>query len=211
MQPGTPEDHDQAAQPTAMLAVTGGAHDGDDLLDLGWIGGVAQTLAGRRPTVVESRHCGRRSAPTSAIEQQLRHDPSSGSVDEPRIGRVRSATLSAASADGRLPVSEWSGGGTGFAATVVCASKAEAVPRTAVVLAALSPCVRGSALTDHAGPGFVRSGPIGRQLQPLRRARHPTRDANLPVLTDRHHTEVTAHIQNPPRQRHPHLPQPVDA
>jgi len=59
-----------------MRAVTGGAHDGDDLLDLGWIGGIPEALVARRSAGVESRHrCGR-SASTGAVEQQLGHDPS---------------------------------------------------------------------------------------------------------------------------------------
>ena len=50
-QPGSPHDHDQSAQPAAVRAVTGGAHDGDDLFDLRRVGRVAQTLVpvrGRR-------------------------------------------------------------------------------------------------------------------------------------------------------------------
>jgi hypothetical protein len=37
-QPGSPGDHDQGAEPAAMRAVAGRAHDGDDLLDLRRIG-----------------------------------------------------------------------------------------------------------------------------------------------------------------------------
>jgi hypothetical protein len=51
----------------------------DDLFDLGRVGRIAQALAPRRTTVVESRHRRRRSTSTGAIEQQLGHDPSSGS------------------------------------------------------------------------------------------------------------------------------------
>jgi hypothetical protein len=40
-QPGAPRDHDQAAQPAAVRAIAGGAHDGDDLLILRRIGWVA--------------------------------------------------------------------------------------------------------------------------------------------------------------------------
>jgi hypothetical protein len=75
-QPGTPQDHDQAAQATAVRAVTGGAHDGDDLLDLRRIGRVAQTLVAGRATGVEAWHRRRRSFPASAVDQQLGHDPS---------------------------------------------------------------------------------------------------------------------------------------
>src|SRR4051794_23605274 len=38
-QPGSPEDHDQAAQPAAVGAVTGRSHPSDDLLDVRRIGG----------------------------------------------------------------------------------------------------------------------------------------------------------------------------
>jgi hypothetical protein len=55
-QPGTPEDHDQAAQPNPVRVVTGGAHDGDDLLDLGRIGRIPHALVARRTAGVESRH-----------------------------------------------------------------------------------------------------------------------------------------------------------
>ena len=53
---------------------------------------------------------------------------------------------------------------------------------------------------------------LRQHLQPLRRARHPTAGADLAVLTDRDHAEVTVNIQadrstDPPRQRHPHLHQ----
>jgi hypothetical protein len=86
-QPGTPQDHDQPAQSTAMGTVAGGAHDGDDLLDLGPIGRLAQTLITRRPAGVKSRHRRRRSTTGDAIEQQLRHDPSSGSWTNPSLAR----------------------------------------------------------------------------------------------------------------------------
>ena len=38
-QAGAPEHDDQPAQPAAMDAVAGGAHDGDDLLDRRWAAG----------------------------------------------------------------------------------------------------------------------------------------------------------------------------
>ena len=84
-QPGPPQHHDQAAQPAAVRVVAGRAHDRDDLLDLRRIGRVAQTLVARRATGVEAGHGRRRSASAGAIEQQLGHDPSSGSGNEPRI------------------------------------------------------------------------------------------------------------------------------
>jgi hypothetical protein len=70
-QPCAPEDHDQPAEPAAVGAVSGGAHDGDDFLDLRRIGRVAQTFVARRATVVESRHGRWRSTSTRAVEQQL--------------------------------------------------------------------------------------------------------------------------------------------
>jgi hypothetical protein len=59
-----------------MRTVAGGAHDGDDLLDLGRIGRIPQSLVVRRTAGVESRHRCRRATSASAVEQQLGHDPS---------------------------------------------------------------------------------------------------------------------------------------
>jgi hypothetical protein len=66
-----------------MVAV--GAHDSDDLFDLRRIGRVAQTLVAWSVAGVESRHRRRRSTSTGTIEQQLGHDPSSGSWNAPRL------------------------------------------------------------------------------------------------------------------------------
>jgi len=55
-QPGSPEDHDQAAQPAAVCTVTGSSHHGNDLLDSRRIGWVPQALVTRRATREESRH-----------------------------------------------------------------------------------------------------------------------------------------------------------
>jgi hypothetical protein len=41
-QPGPPHDHNQAAYAPTVPIVAGGAHDGDDLLDLWRVGRVAQ-------------------------------------------------------------------------------------------------------------------------------------------------------------------------
>ena len=66
---GSPEDHDEAAEPSAVRGVAGGAHDGDDLLDLGRVGGVALALVAWRATGVKlGRRCGR-TPPTSAVKQ----------------------------------------------------------------------------------------------------------------------------------------------
>jgi hypothetical protein len=57
---------------------------------------------------VECRHRGRRSASTRAIEQELRHDLSSGSLDEPtRVGRE------CAAGDARGRQREWATAGFG--------------------------------------------------------------------------------------------------
>ena len=50
------------------------AHDGDDLFDLGRIGGVALALVARRSTGMESRHRRRRWTSTGAVEL-FGHDP----------------------------------------------------------------------------------------------------------------------------------------
>jgi hypothetical protein len=71
---GAPKDDDQAVQPTPVGTVTGSAHS-NDLLDLGPIGGVSQTVVARRPPGVESRHRRWRRTSAGAIEQQLGHDP----------------------------------------------------------------------------------------------------------------------------------------
>jgi hypothetical protein len=70
-------------------------HDGDDLLDLRWIRRIAQPLVARRTTGVESGHGRRRPTSTSAIEQQLGHDPSSGSQNEPEDQASRRGVTSA--------------------------------------------------------------------------------------------------------------------
>jgi hypothetical protein len=57
-QPGTPQHDDQPAQPAPVHAVAGGAHDGDDLLDGWWVGGVADPLVARRPAGMEVRQRG---------------------------------------------------------------------------------------------------------------------------------------------------------
>jgi hypothetical protein len=49
---------DQAAQPAAVDAVAGAAHDGHDLLDRRWIRRVAHPLVARRPAGVEFRQRG---------------------------------------------------------------------------------------------------------------------------------------------------------
>jgi hypothetical protein len=67
-QTSAPQDHDQAAQPAAVRVVTGGAHDGDDLLHLRRIGRKAQILVGWRSTRVEPGHRRPRSTSTSAVE-----------------------------------------------------------------------------------------------------------------------------------------------
>jgi hypothetical protein len=48
-QPGAPAHDDQPAQPAAVHAVSGAAHDGHDLLDRRRVRGVAHRLVARRP------------------------------------------------------------------------------------------------------------------------------------------------------------------
>jgi hypothetical protein len=84
-QPGPPKHDDHTAQPTSVTAIAGRPHDGDDLLDGRRVGRIAQALVAGRATDVETRHGRRRATSTGTIKQQLRHDPSSGSYDEPRI------------------------------------------------------------------------------------------------------------------------------
>jgi hypothetical protein len=90
-QPGPPHDHDQSTQPATVRVVAGGAHDRDDLLDLRRIGRLAQTLVAWSVAGVECRQRRGRSTSTSAIEQKLRHDPSSDSWTEPDCRRQLSA------------------------------------------------------------------------------------------------------------------------
>jgi len=54
-----------------VRSVAGAAHDGDDLFDVGRIGGIAQTLVARRVAGVASRHRRRGSTSTRAVEQKL--------------------------------------------------------------------------------------------------------------------------------------------
>jgi hypothetical protein len=78
-QPGPPQHDDHAAQPTSVTAIAGRTHDGDDLLDGRRVRRIAQAFVAGRATDVEPRHGRRRATSTGAIEQLLRHDPSSGS------------------------------------------------------------------------------------------------------------------------------------
>jgi hypothetical protein len=57
-QPGAPQHDDQAAQPAAVDAVAGAAHDGHDLLDRGRIGRVAHPLVAQRAAGMELRQRG---------------------------------------------------------------------------------------------------------------------------------------------------------
>ena len=54
-QTGAPEHDDHSAHPQAMGRGAGLAHDGDDLLNGGRIGGIAPTLVARRSAAVEAR------------------------------------------------------------------------------------------------------------------------------------------------------------
>jgi hypothetical protein len=65
------KDDDEAAEPAAVCAVSGGAHDGDDLLHLRWVGRVPQAFVARRPTREKSRHRRWRAATTGTVELQI--------------------------------------------------------------------------------------------------------------------------------------------
>ena len=69
-QPGTPEHDDHAAQPYALCAVAGGAHHGDDLLDRGWIGGVAHSFVSWWAALVKAGEGRGRAAPAGTVEQR---------------------------------------------------------------------------------------------------------------------------------------------
>jgi hypothetical protein len=100
-QPGAPKDHDQAAQASPMCVVPGRAHDGDDLLDGRWIGGISETLVPRGSAGVEAGHRRGRSAATSAVEQQQQfgHLLGLGERDRASAARKRSVSQAAASTD----------------------------------------------------------------------------------------------------------------
>jgi hypothetical protein len=69
-QPGAPEQHDQRPHAGAMDPVAGLAHDGDDLLDRGRIGRVAQSLVARRASGEVAGQGDRRAAATGGVQQQ---------------------------------------------------------------------------------------------------------------------------------------------
>ena len=68
-QTGPPQDHDETAEPLAVRRVAGGAHDGDDLLDLGRVGGVALALVAWRATRVKLGCRRGRTPPTRTVKQ----------------------------------------------------------------------------------------------------------------------------------------------
>jgi hypothetical protein len=72
-EPGAPQHHDQGTQPCTVWTVAGGAHDGDDLLDRGRIGRVAEALVARGSPLVIAGHRGRRAAMTGSIQQHRFH------------------------------------------------------------------------------------------------------------------------------------------
>jgi hypothetical protein len=88
--------HDQSAQAAAVRAIPGGAHDGDNLFDLRRVGREAETRVSSCVTGVEIRQRCRRSTSTRAVEQQLGHDPSSGSWNEPDDRRQSTLGVGAA-------------------------------------------------------------------------------------------------------------------
>jgi hypothetical protein len=91
-QPSSPKDHDQAAEPSAA-AVSGGAHDRDDLLDFGRIGWVTQALVARRATREKPRHRRWRTATTGTIALQISHGPHIGLGGRTRASSAADARL----------------------------------------------------------------------------------------------------------------------
>jgi hypothetical protein len=83
-QSGPPQQDDQRTPAEAIGAVDAGAHHGDDLLDQGWVGGIADAFVARLASGVESRHRGRRRTTTGGIEQQLGHTCSLRTSSESR-------------------------------------------------------------------------------------------------------------------------------
>jgi hypothetical protein len=84
-QPRPPQHDDHTTQPTPLAAIAGCTHNGNDLLDSRGVRRLAKPLVAWRATAVKARHGRRRPTSTGAIEQRLRHDPSSGSNNESRI------------------------------------------------------------------------------------------------------------------------------
>jgi hypothetical protein len=71
-QPGAPEQHDDGPHAGAVDAVAGLAHDGDDLLDGGRIGRVAQPLVARRAPGEVAGHGDRRATAAGGVQQRRR-------------------------------------------------------------------------------------------------------------------------------------------
>jgi hypothetical protein len=84
-QPGAPQNDDQAAEQEPVHAVAGTPHDRHDLLNRRRVRGVAHSLVARRPVGVDLRQRGGRATAAGGIEQRLRHDPSSGVGNTPRL------------------------------------------------------------------------------------------------------------------------------
>jgi hypothetical protein len=78
--PGAPEQHDEGPHAGAVDAVAGLAHDGDDFLDRGRVGRVAESLVARRaPGEIAGQGDGGATA-AGGIEQ--RHGHGTSSVDD---------------------------------------------------------------------------------------------------------------------------------
>jgi hypothetical protein len=87
--PRSPQHDDQTTQPASVAPVTCRAHDRDDLLHGRRIGRIALSLVTRRAASVKAGHGRRRPPTTGGVEQQLGHDPSSGSeTSREHRGRV---------------------------------------------------------------------------------------------------------------------------
>jgi hypothetical protein len=76
-QSGSPENHEQRAQPDGFVGAAHGSHDLDDLLDGRRICGVAQSLVSRRTARVIARERGGGPLPSGGVKQRVRHGSSS--------------------------------------------------------------------------------------------------------------------------------------
>src|SRR5215207_6958374 len=92
-QPGPPEDDDQATQASPVRAVAGRAHDGDDLLNFGRIGGIAETLfRGGRPAWKPGMVAGERRRPARSSSISDIAPPQGRERDQASVASTRSVS-----------------------------------------------------------------------------------------------------------------------
>jgi hypothetical protein len=75
-EPRAPKQHDQRAQPSAIRAISDGAHHRDDLLDRRRIRRVSLALVARPAPAVVARHRRRRTTMAGDIQQNSIHESS---------------------------------------------------------------------------------------------------------------------------------------